>query len=101
ITGAYLSQQARNRLVATLKGWQVGGVQHVPLEKGEVVAGGIALDEVDSQTMKAKRAEGIYLAGEILDVAGAIGGYNRQAAFSTGFVAGETAASIPNDRTTQ
>jgi predicted Rossmann fold flavoprotein len=92
LTGAYLSQKARNRLVHTLKAWPIGAVHHVPLEKGEVVAGGVALDEVDPQTMRSRKAEGLYLAGEILDVAGAVGGYNLQAAFSTGFVAGESAA---------
>ena len=64
----------------------------VPLEKGEVVAGGVSLDEVDPQTMRSRLVEGLYLCGEVLDVAGPVGGYNLQAAFATGFVAGETAA---------
>lgn len=91
-TGAYLGRKEQNRLVAVLKGWQVGKVEHVPLEKGEVVAGGIALDEVDPQTMRSRVVKGLYLCGEVLDIAGPVGGYNLQAAFSTGFVAGETAA---------
>jgi predicted Rossmann fold flavoprotein len=91
-TGAYLSQKARNRLVTTLKGWTIGRAEHVPLEKGEVVAGGVSLDEVDPQTMRSKCTSGFYLCGEILDVAGPVGGYNLQAAFATGYVAGETAA---------
>ncbi len=91
-TGAYLPQKARNRLVSTLKGWTLGTVQQVPLEKGEVVAGGVSLEEVDPHTMRSQRAVGLYLCGEILDVAGPVGGYNLQAAFSTGYVAGESAA---------
>ena len=62
------------------------------LDKGEVVAGGIALDEVDPQMMRSLRCPGLFLCGEALDVAGPVGGYNLQAAFSTGYVAGETAA---------
>jgi predicted Rossmann fold flavoprotein len=91
-TGAYLSRKEQNRLVAVLKGWTIGRVEHVPLEKGEVVAGGVSLDEVDSQTMRSRLVRGLYLCGEVLDIAGPVGGYNLQAAFSTGFVAGETAA---------
>ena len=90
--GAQLTQKARNRMVDTLKGWRFGDVVNVPLEKGEVVAGGIALDEVDPRTMESRRVQGLYLCGEILDVAGPVGGYNLQAAFSTGFAAGESAA---------
>lgn len=87
-----LAQRLRNRLVEVLKGWKLGRVRTVPLEKGEVVAGGISLDEVDPQTMRSRICPGLYLCGEVLDVAGPVGGYNLQAAFATGFVAGETAA---------
>jgi predicted Rossmann fold flavoprotein len=91
--GAYLGQKERSRLIAMLKGWPLGTVRHVPLEKGEVVAGGVALDEVDPQTMRSKKVRGLYLCGEVLDIAGPVGGYNLQAAWSTGYVAGDTAAS--------
>ena len=64
----------------------------MPLEKGEVVAGGVSLDEVDSKTMESKLISGLYLCGEVLDIAGPVGGYNLQAAFATGFVAGESAS---------
>ena len=90
--GAYLGQKERNRLVATLKGWPLGRVRHVPLERGEVVAGGVNLDEVDSGTMRSRKARGLYLCGEVLDIAGPVGGYNLQAAWSTGWVAGDTAS---------
>jgi len=90
--GAYLGAKERNRLTSTLKGWRLGRVRHVPLERGEVVAGGVALDDVDPQTMRSRKVPGLYLCGEILDIAGPVGGYNLQAAWSTGYVAGETAA---------
>ncbi|NLH47187.1 MAG: NAD(P)/FAD-dependent oxidoreductase [Myxococcales bacterium] len=57
-----------------------------------VTAGGVVLDEVDPRTMASRVCPGLYLCGEVLDVDGVTGGYNLQAAFSTGFVAGEAAA---------
>ncbi len=90
--GAYLKAKALNKLVTTIKGWPLGSVRHVPLERGEVVAGGVALEEVDPQTMQSKVVSGLFLCGEVLDIAGPVGGYNLQAAWSTGWVAGESAA---------
>jgi predicted flavoprotein YhiN len=58
-------------------------------EKAEVTAGGVTLKEVDSSTMQSKLVENLYFAGEILDLDGPIGGYNFQAAFSTGWLAGQ------------
>lgn len=91
VSGSRLDKKGRNRLIGALKGWSLGAVRHVPLEKGEVVAGGVDLNEIDPHSMASKRVIGLFLCGEILDVAGPVGGYNLQAAFSTGFVAGETA----------
>ena len=89
---AHLPRTGRNRLVECIKGWKLGEVSDPMLTKGEVVAGGIALDEVDPQTMRSLLCPGLFVCGEALDVAGPVGGYNLQAAFSTGYVAGETAA---------
>ena len=71
-------------------------VKHLPIaltgtlgfKKAEVTAGGVALDEVDSRTMQSKRIAHLYFAGEVLDLDGPIGGYNFQAAWSTGWLAG-------------
>lgn len=87
-----LSQKSKNRAVETIKAWPLGQVRAIPLEKGEVVAGGVSLEEVDPHTMRSLKCEGLFLCGEILDIAGPVGGYNLQAAFATGFVAGESAA---------
>jgi len=92
--GAYLKAKSLNKLVTTIKGWPLGSVRHVPLERGEVVAGGVALEEVDPQTMQSKLIRGLFLCGEVLDIAGPVGGYNLQAAWSTGWVAGEAAAQM-------
>jgi hypothetical protein len=93
--GSNLSSKALNQLVGTIKGWNLGAVRAVPLERGEVVAGGVSLAEVDPQTMQSRLVAGLYLCGEVLDIAGPVGGYNLQAAWSTGFVAGESAARAP------
>jgi predicted Rossmann fold flavoprotein len=87
-----LRREARRALVRTLKGWPLGTVASIPMERGEVSAGGVALSEVDPHSMRSRRVKGLYACGELLDVAGPVGGYNLQAAFSTGFVAGESAA---------
>lgn len=88
-----LQAKQRNRIIENLKGWSLGTVRSVPLEKGEVVAGGIALNEVNPITMESLIVPNLFLCGEVLDIAGPVGGYNLQAAFSTGYVAGNSAAS--------
>lgn len=90
--GSHFASKSLNRLIGSLKGWVLGGVRAVPLEKGEVVAGGVSLEEVHPQTMESVLIRGLYLCGEILDIAGDVGGYNLQAAWSTGFVAGVEAS---------
>ena len=57
-------------------------------KKAEVTAGGVALAEVDSSTMQSRIVPGLFIAGELLDLDGPIGGYNFQAAFSTAWLAG-------------
>lgn len=86
-----LDKKARNRLVEALKSLPLGPARAIPLEKGEVVAGGVSLDEVDPKTMQSKLIRRLYLCGEILDIAGPVGGYNLQAAWSTGYVAADNA----------
>jgi predicted Rossmann fold flavoprotein len=87
-----LPRESRRSLTRLLKSWPLGKVVHVPLERGEVTAGGVALKEVDPHTMQSRKIPGLFICGEVLDVAGPVGGYNLQAAFSTGFVAGEESA---------
>jgi predicted Rossmann fold flavoprotein len=60
-------------------------------EKAEVTAGGVKLSEVNSSTMESKLVSGLYFAGEILDLDGLIGGFNFQSAWSTGWLAGQSA----------
>lgn len=89
---AAVSREERGRLIRGLKGWELGVVGQVPIDRGEVTAGGVALDQVSRTTMESKIVRGLYFAGEALDISGRVGGYNLQAAFSTGYVAGCSAA---------
>jgi len=84
--------EERERLAQLLKDfrWEITGA--LPLEAGMVTAGGVALNEVAPITFASKVAPGLYLAGEVLDLAADTGGFNLQAAFSSGYLAGEAAA---------
>jgi predicted Rossmann fold flavoprotein len=87
---AELSKFERAALVDQLKRCEIRVTGTRGFEKAEVTAGGVELDEVDSRTMQSKLVPNLFLAGEILDLDGFIGGYNFQAAFSTGWLAGES-----------
>jgi predicted Rossmann fold flavoprotein len=89
---AALSKADRARLVAAVKRLRLPIQGTLGFGKAEVTAGGIALDEVDSRTLGSKLVPGLFVAGEVLDLDGPIGGYNFQAAWSTGWLAGTTAA---------
>jgi predicted Rossmann fold flavoprotein len=91
---AGLSRTDRGKLVAAAKHLRVPIKGTLGFEKAEVTAGGVALDEVDSRTMQSKKQAGLFLAGEVLDLDGPIGGYNFQAAWSTGWLAGMRAAEL-------
>jgi predicted Rossmann fold flavoprotein len=86
---AELSNRHKLAILDRMKGWRipVAGTRGYP--KAEVTSGGVDLLEVDSQTMQSRLIPGLFLAGEILDLDGPIGGYNFQAAWSTGHTAGE------------
>jgi hypothetical protein len=87
---AEFSKQARAALMRAVKCAEIPISGSRGFGKAEVTAGGVALSEVDSRTMESKLVPGLYFAGEILDLDGPIGGYNFQAAFSTGVLAGRS-----------
>jgi hypothetical protein len=84
-----LSREERRQLVQVCKRLPLHVTGTLGFGKAEVTAGGVSLDEVDSRTMESKLVPGLFLAGEILDLDGPIGGYNFQAAWSTGWLVGE------------
>lgn len=87
---AELSRTERDAAIAAIKRCRIPLSGTLGFKKAEVTAGGVALDEVDSRTMQSKIVPNLYLAGEILNLDGPIGGYNFQAAFSTGWLAGSS-----------
>jgi predicted Rossmann fold flavoprotein len=91
---AALSRLERLRLTAALKRLRVPVAGTLGFAKAEVTAGGVVLDEIDSRRMVSKRVPHLFVAGEVLDLDGPIGGYNFQAAWSTGWLAGRMAATL-------
>jgi predicted Rossmann fold flavoprotein len=85
---AELSKAGRAALVRSMKEARIPVSGTRGFAKAEVTAGGVDLAEVDSRTMQSKLVPGLFFAGEVLDLDGPIGGYNFQAAFSTGMLAG-------------
>ena len=84
-----LPKEARRTFVEAITASPLGAPGPVPLSRGEVAAGGLKLEAVDPHTMAVRGFENLRVCGELLDVDGPVGGYNLQAAFSTGFVAGD------------
>jgi len=89
---AKLQGAKRRQLLALLKELRFEVTGHGGWEEAIVTAGGISLKDVDPRTMGSRKVEGLYLAGEVLDLDANTGGYNLQIAFSTGWLAGESAA---------
>jgi predicted flavoprotein YhiN len=87
-----ISAVERDKIVELFKALRFNIKSPLPLEKAIVTAGGVALDEIDPRKMASRKAKGLYFCGEVMDIDADTGGYNLQAAFSTGFVAGESAA---------
>lgn len=79
-------------LAKTLKGWKMEIEGYVGYERCVVTAGGISQDDMTPKTLESRLVPGLYFAGEILDLDGDTGGYNLQIAFSTGYLAGSSAA---------
>lgn len=79
-------------LAKTLKDWRFEIVGFVGYERCVITAGGVSTDEVTAKTLESKLKEGLYFCGEVLDMDCDTGGYNLQCAFSTGFLAGQSAA---------
>ncbi|MCE5266632.1 MAG: NAD(P)/FAD-dependent oxidoreductase [Planctomycetaceae bacterium] len=89
-TAAEFSKAERRRLARIVKQLDIPASGTMGFRKAEVTAGGVCLDEVDSRTMQSRLVPNLYFAGELLDLHGPVGGYNFQAAFSTGFLAGDS-----------
>jgi predicted Rossmann fold flavoprotein len=87
-----VTSRERRRLRLWLKDFRLTVTGHRPLAEAIVTAGGVDTREVEPRAMASRLVGGLYCAGEVLDVAAETGGYNLQAAFSTGWLAGRSAA---------
>jgi predicted Rossmann fold flavoprotein len=92
IRWAALSHSARHHLVQQLTRTEVPVVGKSPNQEEFVTCGGVRLAEVDFKTMASRICPGLYFAGELLDIDGITGGYNFQAAWTTGWIAGRAMA---------
>jgi predicted flavoprotein YhiN len=86
-----LTREDRRRLVAALISLPLPVTESRGWNHAEVTAGGVPLEEVDFRTMRSKSRRSLFLAGEILDVDGRIGGFNFQWAWASGRIAGRAA----------
>ena len=95
LTTAFLRMNPKvsvDTLASCLKDWKMDIAGFVGFERSVVTAGGIPLTEVVAKTLESKKQSGLYFSGEVLDVDADTGGYNLQLAFSTGYLAGQSAA---------
>lgn len=90
-----ISAEERKRLRTWLKELRFAVTGYRPLREAIVTAGGVDLSEVNPKTMESRLCPGLYLAGEVLDMDADTGGYNLQAALSSGYLAGLSAAARP------
>lgn len=92
ILGAEIRKEDRVGLLNFLKSFFLEVESVASYDKAMLTAGGLALDEVNPKTMRSKMVKNLFMAGEIMDLDGPTGGYNLQACWSTGHLAGESAA---------
>lgn len=87
-----ITKEQRLCLVRTLKGLSFQLKSFAPIGEAIVTAGGISVKEINPRTMESKLVEGLFFAGEVIDVDCYTGGFNLQTAFSTGYIAGISAS---------
>ncbi|MDO8602894.1 MAG: NAD(P)/FAD-dependent oxidoreductase [Candidatus Omnitrophota bacterium] len=85
---AQVSKEEKSVILEKLKGFKLIVEAVKPIREAMVTCGGISVKEIDPKTMESKIVKGLYFAGEVIDIDGRTGGYNLQAAFSTGWAAG-------------
>jgi len=87
-----ITQSERQKIIFLLKGFRMEILGPRPIEEAMITRGGVSLKEIDPRTMQSRLIKGLYFCGEMIDVDADTGGFNLQAAFSTGYLAGENAA---------
>ena len=87
-----ITKEERKIILSTLKGFKIPLSRFRPIEEAIITSGGIDVKEINPKDMSSKICPGLYFAGEIIDVDAYTGGFNLQIAFSTGYLAGKSAA---------
>ncbi len=90
--GGQITSDERHRLASFLHDWRLAVTGTRPLVEAIVTAGGVLTKEINPITMESKKIRGLYFCGEVIDLQAKTGGYNLQMAFTTGWIAGEAAA---------
>jgi predicted flavoprotein YhiN len=88
IKAKIISREQRQKILESLKDFKVKIINFSGFDKAMITVGGLNLKEIEAKTMNSKIISNLYLAGEVLDIAGPTGGFNLQVAWSTGFIAG-------------
>ena len=83
-----ITKEERRRLASLLKDVTLEVKGFRPIEEAIITSGGVSTKEIDAKTMQSKLVQGLYFAGEIIDVDAYTGGFNLQIAYSTGYTAG-------------
>jgi len=87
-----ITREERERLISLFKGMRLDILKSRPIVEAMVTRGGVSLKDINPRTMESRLVKGLYFCGEMIDVDADTGGFNLQAAFSTGYLAGESAA---------
>ena len=95
-TMANITKKDKNKLAENLKR-HIIEIESLETDLAKVTIGGVKSKEMNPKTLESRLVEGLYFAGEVLEVAGPTGGYNLQIAFSTGYLAGQEAANSFNN----
>ena len=84
-----ITKKERMKLIQLLKHYEITISGFRPIEEAIITSGGISTKEINPKTMESKIIQGLYFAGEIIDVDAYTGGFNLQIAYSTGYTAGK------------
>jgi predicted flavoprotein YhiN len=87
-----ISKKERILIVDSLKAFSLTIIGNLSIDEAMVTSGGVSMREINPRTMESKIVPGLYFAGEVIEAYGVSGGYNLQQAFSTGYLAGESAS---------
>lgn len=87
-----ITKEQRMRLVDVIKAFDVSIYSKAGFNEAVITSGGVALDSINPKTMESMCVKGFYFAGEVMNLDANTGGYNLQIAYSTGYVAGKSAA---------